>query len=202
MGLEGAEGRESGVTVESVGITAANPPEAIMSSAALKDVTNGAKDPHKRARRQGVDALPRWLPVRNGPQRSQPQSFAPQNRQEGACQPLLPLQDLTVWTQMVGAGLHECNSDFSRGCKSLNWSQTFLQVLMVQHAPLLPQQHTPLQPQLPWASTAAAGKQLLSMAPPWPLHGNMQRQGSASSAGSCTGGWGRLWWRSGNWGWA
>ena len=74
---------------------------------------------------------------------------------------------------MVGAGLNKSNSDFSRGCKSLNWSQTLLQVLMVQHAPLLRQQHMPLQPQLPWATrtnlalNAAAGKQLLSMAPPW-----------------------------------
>ncbi len=36
---------------------------------------------------------------------------------------------------------------------------------MVQHAPLLPQQHMPLQPQLPWASNVAARKHLLSMAP-------------------------------------
>ncbi len=70
-----------------------------------------------------------------------------------------------------------------------------LQVLMVQHAPVLPQQHVPLQLQLAWAmrTNAAAGKQLLSMAPQWPRHGNMQRQGSASSADSCTGGWGRWW---------
>ncbi len=50
-GLEGPEGRELVVTVQSVGITAANPPEAILSSAAFKDVANGAEEPHKRARR-------------------------------------------------------------------------------------------------------------------------------------------------------
>jgi hypothetical protein len=50
-GLEGPEGRESGVTAQSVGITAANPPEASMSSAAFKDVTNGAEEPHKGTRR-------------------------------------------------------------------------------------------------------------------------------------------------------
>jgi hypothetical protein len=49
-GLEGPEGRESGVTAQSVGITAANPPEASMTSAAFNDVANGAKEPHKRAR--------------------------------------------------------------------------------------------------------------------------------------------------------
>jgi hypothetical protein len=51
----------------------------------------------------------------------------------------------------------------------LNWSQTLLQVLMVQHAPVLPQQHVPLQLQLASAmrTNAAAGKQLLSMAPQW-----------------------------------
>jgi hypothetical protein len=68
---------------------------------------------------------------------------------------------------MVGAGLHECKSDFSRGCKSLNWLQTLLQVLMVQHAPVLPQQHVPLQLQLAWAmrTNAAAG----SSCSAWPF---------------------------------
>jgi hypothetical protein len=50
-GLEGPEGSESGVTAQSVGITAANSPDASMTSAAFNDVTNGAQEPRKRARR-------------------------------------------------------------------------------------------------------------------------------------------------------
>jgi hypothetical protein len=75
-GLEGAEGRESGVTAQSVGITAANPPEASMDSAALQDVTNGAEEPHKRARRPAaLVASAKWASALPAPKLRPPKQI-------------------------------------------------------------------------------------------------------------------------------